>query len=223
MSDDLLQLSGLTEALLRNLASGQRRTLLRNIAKKVQARQRERIARQQNPDGSAFVARRKRPEATRGAFAVRFLYPKGDATPREVVMKSWTVDGPLMTGFDQVAGAIRSFHRDRVAQWLPLEPGQQNASAGKVRRKGAIRRKAMFRKLASARHLKANATATEAWVGFSGQAARVGRIHQDGLADKPSESARPVRYSRRTLLGLTDADHLMVIEEVMAALVDATG
>lgn len=222
MSDDgdLLQIESLAAALLRNLDAPARRQLLRSVAKKVRASQRARIERQQNPDGSGFAPRRKRPAPVRGNRAVHFLYPKGDPAPREVYMKSWTLDGPLMTGFDIKAGAIRSFHRDRVEKWLPLDEGQDNAGAGRLRRKGHIRRKAMFRKLLSPRHLKEGATDREAWIGFTGQAARVARIHQDGLADKPALKAKPVRYARRRLLGLTDADRTMVAEAFMAALVD---
>ncbi len=222
MSDDndLLQIEALATALLRNLDASARRSLMRSVAKKVRASQRARIQRQQNPDGSGFAPRRKRPEPIRGNRAVHFLYPKGDTNPREVYMKSWTLDGPLMTGFDIKAGAIRSFHRDQVAKWLPLDEGQDNAGAGRLRRKGHIRRKAMFRKLLSPRHLKEGATDTEAWIGFTGQAARIARIHQDGLTDKPALKAKPVRYARRRLLGLTDADRTMVVEAFMAALVD---
>lgn len=217
MSDDLLEIEALAGALLRNVDASARRRLLRSVARKVQASQRDRIGRQQDPDGAAFAARRKRPEPTRGAYAVRFLYPKGASKPREVFMKSWVLDGPLMTGFDVQAGGIRSFHPDKIERWLPLEPGQQNAGAGKLRRKGSIRRKAMFRKLLSARHLRAGATDTEAWIGFAGQAARVAAIHQRGLVDKPAANAKPVRYARRTLLGLTDADRTTVLDALLAA------
>ncbi len=219
MSDDLLDIETLAAALLRNLDAGARRALLRSVARKVQLGQIDRIKRQQDPDGAAFAPRRRRPEPTRGAFAARFLYPKDDPEPREVFMKSWVLDGALLTGFDVRAGGIRSFHRDRIAKWLPLEPGQQNASAGKLRRAGHIRRKAMFRKLASTHQLKSGATDTEAWIGFSGQAARVASIHQRGLADRPAASAKPVRYARRPLLGLTDADRAMVLEALLAATV----
>lgn len=222
MSDDgdLLQIEALATALLRNLDASARRSLMRSVAKKVRASQRARIQRQQNPDGSGFAPRRKRPEPIRGNRARRFLYPKGDANPRVVYLKSWVLDGPLITGFDIEAGGIRSFHHDRIGQELPLEAGQDNAGAGRLRRKGHIRRKAMFRKLLSPRHLKEGATDREAWIGFTGQAARVGRIHQDGLTDKPALKAKPVRYARRRLLGLTDADRTMVAEAFMAALVD---
>lgn len=219
-ADDLQQVEALAAALLRNVDASARRALLRSVAKKVGASQRARIQRQQNPDGSGFAPRRKRPEPVRGNRAVHFLYPQGDPAAREVYMKSWTLDGPLMTGFDIKAGAIRSFHRDRIEKWLPLDEGQDNAGAGRLRRKGHIRRKAMFRKLLSPRHLKEGATDTEAWIGFTGQAARVGRIHHDGLTDKPALKAKPVRYARRRLLGLTDADRTMVADAFMAALVD---
>jgi len=218
--DDLLQIETLAAALLRGLDAPARRSMLRSVAKKVRASQRARIEAQRNPDGSGFAPRRKRPEPVRGNRAVHFLYPKDDPAPREVYMKSWTLDGPLMTGFDIKAGAIRSFHRERIGRWLPLDEGQENAGAGRLRRKGHIRRKAMFRKLLSPRYLREGATDTEAWVGFFGQAARVGRIHQDGLTDKPSAKAKPVRYARRRLIGPTDADRAMVVEAFMAALAD---
>lgn len=220
MSDDLIEIEKLAGALLRNTDANARRRLLRSVAKKVQASHRARIGRQHDPDGAPFAPRRKRPEPTRGAYTVRFLYPKGDPNPREVLMKSWVWDGPLMTGFDIEAGGIRSFHRDKVDRYLPLEPGMQNAGAGKLRRKGHIRRAAMFRKLASARYLRADASDTEAWVGFTGQAARVAGIHQHGLVDKPAEKAKPVRYARRTLLGLSEADRMMVLDALLASLVE---
>ncbi|KQM79351.1 hypothetical protein ASE70_05640 [Sphingomonas sp. Leaf22] len=218
--DDLLRIEALATALLRNLDAPARRSMLRRVAKKVRASQRARIEAQRNPDGSGFAPRRKRPEPVRGNRAVHFLYPKDDPAPREVYMKSWTLDGPLMTGFDIKAGGIRSFHREQIGRWLPLDEGQENAGAGELRRKGHIRRKAMFRKLLSPSHLREGATDSEAWIGFVGQAARVGRIHQEGLVDKPAAKAKPVRYARRRLLGMTDADRTMVSEAFLAALVD---
>ncbi len=220
MSDDLLEIEALAGALLRNTDAAARRRLLRSVARNIRDSQRARISRQQDPAGATFAPRRKRPEPTRGAYAARFLYPKGDPEPREVFMKSWVLDGPLMTGFDVEAGGIRSFHRDRIERWLPLAPGQENASAGKLRRKGHIRRKAMFRKLVSVRNLRDGATDTEAWIGFSGQAARVASIHQRGLVDKPSANVKAVRYPRRQLLGLTDADRAMVLEALLTATVN---
>ena len=64
----------------------------------------------------------------------------------------------------------------------------------------------MFRKMRLARNLKAGATDTEAWVGFSGRAAQIARVHQEGGIDRPGPRVKPVRYAKRELLGLTDAE-----------------
>lgn len=74
----------------------------------------------------------------------------------------------------------------------------------------ARRKAAMFAKLRTARYLMIAATADEVSVGFNGNTARIARIHQEGLDDKPGPKARSVRYPRRQLLGFTAADREMV-------------
>ncbi len=149
---------------------------------------------------------------------MKFFYPKSDPNPRLVYMKSWVKQGPLLTGFDTEAGGIRSFFWDRIAKWLPLEEGEQNKSAGRLRRNGHIRRRAMFRKLASAKNLKWGATDQEAWVGFFGRAADVARVHQEGLRDRPSKHWQPVQYPRRELLGVTESDRARMLDALLNAL-----
>ncbi len=83
---------------------------------------------------------------------------------------------------------------------------------GRLRRKGAIKRKAMFRKLRNVSNLKAGSTDTEAWVGFSGRAAQIARVHQEGLDDVPSKGKKPVRYARRVLLGATETERQMLLD-----------
>jgi hypothetical protein len=219
--NDFAEIQALAGALLRQLGSSERRSLLRKMARDIQKSQSDRIGRQKDPDGAAFAARRARPELKPGAYAVKFLYPDGAAEPRTVFMKSWVHDGPLMTGFDVEAGGIRSFFYDQVVRYLPLEAGEQNAGAGKLRRKGTIRQKAMFRTLRNGRDLRAGATDVEAWIGFSGRAAEIARVHQDGLRDKPSVKGRAVRYAKRGLLGLTQAEQSraldMLLDQVASA------
>ncbi|KQN29708.1 phage virion morphogenesis protein [Sphingomonas sp. Leaf38] len=221
MSDDFEQIQSLAGALLRQLGASERRSLLRRMARQVQQSQSARIGRQEAPDGSKFAPRRERRELKPGNYAVKFLYPKGDANARVVFLKSWVHDGPLMTGFDIEAGGIRSFFYDKVEKYLPVDAGEQNAGAGKLRRKGTIRQKAMFRKLRSARNLRAGSTDREAWIGFSGRAAEIARVHQEGLRDKPSRKGRAVRYAERGLLGVTQAEQSraldMLLEHVAAA------
>lgn len=213
--NDFGEIQALAGALLRQLSPGDRRSLLRKMARGIQKSQSDRIGRQKNPEGGAFAARRKRPELKPGNYAVKFLYPKGDTNPRAVFMKSWVHDGPMMTGFDTEAGGIRSFFYDKVAKYLPVEASEQNAGAGKLRRKGTLRQKAMFRKLRNGRNLRAGATDSEAWIGFSGRAAEIARIHQEGLRDKPAPKGRVVRYAERGLLGLTQAEQSRALDMIL--------
>lgn len=215
MTDDFGEIEAIAGALLRKLASGERRKLLRRVAREVQHSQSARIARQQDPDGQRFAARKAKKPPSVGTYAVKFLYPKGAPEPRLVLMKSWVHEGGLLTGFDIEAGGIRSFFWDKVDRWLPLDPGEQNKSGGKFRRKGRIRQVAMFRKLRTARNLRSDATDQEAWIGFTGRAAEIARVHQEGLQDKPAAKARPVRYAKRTLLGLTDADRARALDMLL--------
>lgn len=216
MSGDLAELERIAGALIAKLEGGQRRRLMRKIARDLVARpNRDRIDRQQQPDGSAFPARKTRRPPSMGGYAVRFLYPKGAAEPRLVFMKSWAREGPLLTGYDVEAGGIRSFFWDKVDKWLPVERDEQNKGAGKFRRKGSIRRQAMFRKLRSGRFLRAGATDQEAWAGFSGRVAAIAAVHHEGGTDKPSERGKPVRYARRQLLGLTEADRTRILDSLL--------
>jgi hypothetical protein len=215
--DDLAEIEAIAGALIRKLSSGERRKLLRTMARNLQKSQAARIARQQGPDGAAYPARKERKAPTPGNYAVKFLYPKG-SNPRLVLMKSWVHEGPLITGFDVEAGGIRSFFWDKVDRWLPVERDEQNKGAGKFRRQGRIRQKAMFRKLRSGRNLRADATDLELWVGFSGRAAEIARVHQQGLSDRPAAKAKPVRYARRQLLGVTVAERNAVLDCMLAHL-----
>jgi hypothetical protein len=213
---DLAKIEALAAALLRKLGSDERRRILRAMARDLQASQSARIGSQRNPDGSAFVPRKQRKPARSGNYAVKFLYPKGAAEPRLVLMKSWVHEGNLLTGYDVEAGGIRSFFWDKVDRWLPVEPEEQNRGADKFRRKGRIRNAAMFRKLRNRRNLLAGASDREAWIGFSGRASQIARIHQEGGIDRPALGAAPVRYSRRALLGLTEAESARMLNLLLA-------
>ncbi|RSV40882.1 hypothetical protein CA234_10780 [Sphingomonas sp. ABOLE] len=104
-----------------------------------------------------------------------------------MLMKSWARQGKLCTGFDVEASGMP---RD-VAARIPLEPEEQNKGAGKYRRT------AMFRKLRKGRNLRAGATDREAWIDFAGRASEIASVSQEGLMDRPSATAKPVRYARR--------------------------
>ncbi|HEX8301064.1 phage virion morphogenesis protein [Sphingomonas sp.] len=214
----LERIEELCGAMLRSVSGGERRRIMRTVARQIATSQRERIARQRAPDGSAFAPRKPKDPPAPGAYPLRFLYPKGAAEPRLVTMASWVRQGPLLTGFDQEAGEIRSFFWDKVAKWLPTS--DVAGGKGRLRRRGSIRQKAMFRKLRNGRNLRSGATDGEAWVGFSGRAAEIAWVHQEGRPDRPAPRARAVRYPKRELLGLTEAERGTMVDLVLAHIAD---
>jgi phage virion morphogenesis protein len=127
------------------------------------------------------------------------------------------VAGPARrTLLRQVAREGQQANRTRIAGQVQPDGTPFEPRRAKPTKKGRIRQKAMFRKLRLARYLKAGSTENQAWIGFNGRAAAVARIHQDGLADAPARGQAKVRYARRVLLGLSDADR----ERVMDLLLD---
>ncbi|WP_420142241.1 phage virion morphogenesis protein [Sphingomonas sp.] len=209
--DDVADLEGVASEVARRWTAAQRRQLLRVMAAHIEEQQRARIAAQREPDGAAFAPRRKKVPTSAGAFALRFLYPKGAAEPRVAFLRSWVRQGPIFTGYDQEAGAIRSFFWDRVEKFLPLAPGEQNKSAGRPQR-ARTRTRPMFGKLRGRRFLRKGADADEAWIGFAGRAAEIARVHQLGLEDRPTARAKTVRYLRRQLIGLSPPERDRMLE-----------
>lgn len=115
-----------------------------------------------------------------------------------------------------IATDLRRSQQRRIAAQVapdgtPYLPRKTRTEPLRTKR-GAIRRKqaAMFAKLRTARWLKINATADSAEVGFMGRVARLARVHQEGLEDRPRPGAKPVRYPVRPLLGFSDADRQLV-------------
>jgi phage virion morphogenesis protein len=78
-------------------------------------------------------------------------------------------------------------------------------------KKGKIRR-SMFARLRTARYLRVDATATDAVVGYTGRAARIAIIHQEGRLDRPGPGQSPVRYPRRRLIGFTQKSRERVLD-----------
>lgn len=83
--------------------------------------------------------------------------------------------------------------------FAPRKPRQLRAKAGRIKRQ-------MFAKLRQAKHLKVQSNADAIAIGFMGRVARIARVHQYGLRDRPERGQADVQYDRRELLGFTDAD-----------------
>jgi len=114
---------------------------------------------------------------------------------------------------------IRKSQSDRVASQRDPEgaafaPRRPKPDRGQ--KKGKLRQQKMFRKLRMAKSLKAGGNGDEIWVGFSGRASRIASIHQAGLSDTPAPGQPKVRYARRVLLGLTEAEQRRILDLVLA-------
>jgi len=81
-------------------------------------------------------------------------------------------------------------------------------------KQGRIKQK-MFTKLRQARYLKLQSDANSIALGFLARTARLARVHQYGLRDRPGRNSPDVQYSRRELLGFADADLEMIRDELL--------
>jgi len=111
-----------------------------------------------------------------------------------------------------LARDLRRSQQQRIA--TQREPdGTPYAPRKKQQRskKGRIKRQ-MFSRLRQARRMRLRSTPDEAAIAFMGRAARIARVHQYGLRDRPGKGQADVRYERRELLGFS-VDDLRLIEE----------
>lgn len=107
-----------------------------------------------------------------------------------------------------VARELRRSQHQRIAAqqnpdgsaYTPRKPRQNlRGKQGRIKRQ-------MFSKLRQAKHLKLRSTADSITLGFMQRTARLARVHQYGLRDRPGRNAPDVQYPERQLLGFTDAD-----------------
>jgi phage virion morphogenesis protein len=81
-------------------------------------------------------------------------------------------------------------------------------------KRGRVKQK-MFTKLRQARYLKLQSDASSIALGFLSRTARLARVHQYGLRDRPGKGQHDVQYSRRELLGFASADLEMIRDELL--------
>ena len=119
-----------------------------------------------------------------------------------------------------IARTLRRSQQQRIAAqhnpdgtpYAPRKPRQNLRS-----KQGRVKQK-MFTKLRQARHLKLQSDANTIGIGFIARTARLARVHQYGLRDRPGKGQDDVQYNRRELLGFTDADLDMIRDELLAHL-----
>jgi hypothetical protein len=221
VSEGLDQTERLARLLLARASGAEKRRLLATLARDLRTAQAMRIAAQRQPGGEPFAPRRPRRPDPPGAYSIRFLYPRGDPNPRAVLLRSWVHQGDVFTGLDVATGALRSYRWDKVVRFLPVA-ADQRAPGPRLPQRGKIRTRAMFRKLRTARYLRAGVEGDEAWAGWDGAAAAIARVHHEGLSDRPATGAKPVRYPRRVLLGLSNEDPTALAGRLIRVLTERT-
>lgn len=116
----------------------------------------------------------------------------------------------------QIGRELRRSQQQRVASQrnpdgTPYTPRKPRKLRGKV---GRIKRQ-MFTKLRQAAHLKLRSTPDAIAISFMGRVARIARVHQYGLRDRPDRGQAEVQYERRELLGFTDADLELIRDQLL--------
>ncbi|SMB82421.1 phage virion morphogenesis (putative tail completion) protein [Pasteurella testudinis DSM 23072] len=103
---DSLQLEQRFGALLSRFSVAERRKLLRSVAQKVAANQRQRIGAQKNPDGSAYIPRRKQKNKGRIKRNAMFVKLKSSR-----FLKHKATGDSAEMGFNGQAGYIANVHQ----------------------------------------------------------------------------------------------------------------
>ncbi|RAI69558.1 phage virion morphogenesis protein [Pseudomonas fluorescens] len=99
------------------------------------------------------------------------------------------------------------------SRYAPRKQRNLRSKQGRVKRKVK-----MFQKLRTARFLKVQGDANAISVGFIGRIARIARVHQYGLKDRPERGAPDVQYEQREVLSFTNEDLNLLREKLVAHL-----
>ncbi|WP_322978983.1 phage virion morphogenesis protein [Pseudomonas sp. C11] len=94
----------------------------------------------------------------------------------------------------------------------PYAPRKAKALRSK---QGRIKRQ-MFTRLRQAKNLRLQSTADSIAIAFTGRIARIAKVHQRGLRDRPGRGQAEVQYAKRELLGFNHA----AIELIRDSLLD---
>lgn len=111
----------------------------------------------------------------------------------------------------------------RIAQQANLDGSPYEPRKPRLRnQRDSIRREAMFKKIRSPKYLLLRTSAEGIALGYLGRLARIARVHQEGLTDKPQPGGPDVTYPERHLIGWTDDDADMVRDTIMRHLEKST-
>lgn len=116
----------------------------------------------------------------------------------------------------EIARDLRRNQQQRIAAqrnpdstpYAKRKPRQLRGKAGRIKRQ-------MFTKLRQAKHLKLQSTPNSIAIGFLARTARIARVHQEGLRDRPGKGTADIQYERRELLGFSDQDLELIRDRLL--------
>lgn len=115
-----------------------------------------------------------------------------------------------------IARDLRKSQQQRITaqrnpDGTPYAPRKARDLRGK---QGRVKRK-MFTKLRTAKHLKLQSNPDSIGIAFMSRTARLARVHQYGLRDRPGRNASQVQYEKRELLGFSAGDLNMIRDRLI--------
>lgn len=196
MADDQLkELEDWLQPLVERLKPSARARLARSLAIELRKRQQARVKNQRNADGSAYDKRKPR-----NVREMHFKYRDmaGNVTERTARVNA---DKRGYHGHDNLRKAFRSFSYGGIIEVY---------KSRSVRAKSRAR---MLLRLARRMTFRAGPNGLE--VGFTGKAADLARIHQEGLVDEVTKGGPMVQYPVRELLGLSASDREWIVDQLI--------
>ena len=115
----------------------------------------------------------------------------------------------MLSGFDVERGAQRSFYREDIERYLDINLSETRRNTTTV--------EPMFRRYENRAFSESRATADGGEGAVFGVAARIARVHREGLRDG-STAVQWQPYPRRELLGLSKADRMAISPPVIDSL-----
>ncbi|MCY1283154.1 phage virion morphogenesis protein [compost metagenome] len=116
----------------------------------------------------------------------------------------------------EISRELRRSQQQRIAAqrnpdgsaYAPRKPRKLRGKEGRIKRQ-------MFAKLRQAKHLKLQNDPGGIAIGFLGRTARLARVHQYGLRDRPGRNSADVQYDTRELLGFSDDDLELIRDRLL--------
>ena len=126
------------------------------------------------------------------------------------------VDRPALRKTSRkLAQGLRKRNQQRQAK--QQDPDGSAWEPRKAQRQTIAQRKMMLG-LRKTQHFTIKQRADAILIGYTGRAARIARVHQFGMRDKPAPKAKPVNYAPRQLLGVTASDQAWIRDQLLQQL-----